>query len=225
MSVLLAKVTLLMLAASLLGGLLAWWLVRRDFKAVAAEQARHEGDWALWRQQFDRRLVERTDPDLTPLLHRLGEIEKTIGSIRLPTPEPTNLRPVLDAVASIRLPEGLKANLDPLHARLLALEGAIKGIAATAALPPTESGPSTLTGLAGRLDAIEARLAELRPPGPVAAPNLQPLMASLLELQRAVAAIRIAQAATVDLTPVLHRLTLLQAAAEAAAARPGAPGG
>lgn len=225
MSVLLAKVTLLMLAASLLGGLLAWWLVRRDFKALAAEQARHEGDWALWRRQLDRRLVERTAPDLTPLLHRFGAIEKAIGSIRLPTPEPTNLRPVLDAVASIRLPEGLKANLDPLHARLLALEGAINGIAATAALPPAGDGPSAITGLGGRLDAIEARLAELRSPASVAAPNLQPLMASLLELQRAVAAIRIPPATTVDLAPVLQRLTLLQAAAEAAAPRPGAPGG
>lgn len=175
MSVLLAEVTLLLLAAALPGALLAWWLVRRDFKALAAELARHEGDWGLWRQQVDRRLAERADPYLTPLLHRLSAIEKAVASIRVPTPEPTNLRPVLDAVASIRLADGLKANLEPLHARLRALEGAINGIATTSALPPIEDKLSALAGLGGRLDAIEVRLAELRSPASSAAPELQPL--------------------------------------------------
>ncbi len=225
MSVLFAKVTFLMLVAALLGALLAWWLVRRDLKTMAAEQARHQSDGALWRQQIDRRLAEQADPDLTPLLHRLSAMEKAIGSIRLPTPEPTNLRPVLDAVASIRLPEGLKANIDPVHARLLALEAAIKGIAGPAALLPREAELSGLAGLGARLDAIETRLAQLRIPEPVAAPNLQPLMASLLELQRAVAAIRMPPATTVDLTAVLQRLTQLQETVEAAAARQGASGG
>ncbi len=186
MSLLLAKIALLMLVAAGLGGLVAWWLVRRQLQAMAAEQARHQADWALWRQQIDRRLDERPEPDWSPLMHRLTALEKAVSGIRLPTPEPTNLRPVLDAVASIRWPEVPKVNLEAVQARLLAIEESIRGTAQ-------------------------------------AASSLQPLMASLLELQRAVAAIRIAPATSVDLTPVLQQLALLQVATEAAGARKAPP--
>jgi hypothetical protein len=216
MSVWSVKVSLLLLTAALLGGLLAWWLVRRDLRTMAAEQARHHADGASWRQQTDRRLAARSDPDLTPLMDRLAAIEKALGNIRLPTPEPINLRPVLDAVASIRLHDPLKATLDAMHVRLLALEMAITGnTGAGAPLSPTAE-PSHPPGLGDRLHAIETRLTQLRMPEPMAAPNLQPLMASLLELQRAVADIRAAPAMTTDLTPVLQQLAQLQHTVEGA---------
>lgn len=169
-----AQMSLLLLLAALLGGLAAWWLAQRRLQAVNAGHTRLQTEWAQWRQLVERRLAERPDPDWTPLMHRLGAIEKAVGSIRLPTPESTNLRPVLDAVAAMRVqapPVFPAAQLDPLHARLLSIE-------------------THLSALFSRLGAVENRLAHLRIPEPMAAPNLQPLMASLLELQRAVAALR-----------------------------------
>ncbi len=174
MSLLFAQMAFWLLLAALLGGVCAWWLAQRRLQALNAEHTRLQNEWVQWRQLIERRLAERPEPDWTPLMHRLGAIEKAVGNIRLPTPESTNLRPVLDAVASIRLqapPVFPAAQLDPLHARLLSIE-------------------THLSGLFSRLGAVENRLAHLRLPEPMAAPNLQPLMASLLELQRAVAALR-----------------------------------
>lgn len=182
MSLLFAQMAFLLLLAALLGGVCAWWLAQRRLQAVSADHTQLQNEWAQWRQLIDHRLAERPDPDWTPLMHRLGAIEKAVSSIRLPTPEPTNLRPVLDAVASIRMqppPVIPAAQLEPLHGRLLSME-------------------THLAALFSRLGAVENRLANLRIPEPMAAPNLQPLMASLLELQRAVAALRVPSASAMD---------------------------
>lgn len=222
MSLLIAQIALLMLVSALLGGVVAAWLVRRSLQALTDEQVRQHGAWTQWRQQIEQRLAERPEPDLAPLVQRLAALEKAVGGIRLPTPEPTNLRPVLDAVASIRLPEPPKPNLEPLNARLLQLEEAVKATAMPASMLAKEV---ELTALISRLGAIENQLSRLRMPDPVAAPNLQPLMASLLELQRAVAAIGTPAATAVDLAPVLQRLAQLQQAVEAVALRQATPAG
>lgn len=128
MSLMVAKILGLALLAALVGACLGWWVARRHLEEMSLEHSRQRNDWAQWRQELDRRLAERPSPDWTPVMHRLGALEKAIGGIRLPTPEPTNLRPVLDAVASLRRPDLQAVNLEPLHARLLAVEDAIRRI-------------------------------------------------------------------------------------------------
>ena len=167
MSFLLAKISFLLLLAALFGGLFGWWLARRHFEDVTAHHAQLQDEWRQWRSQIERRLGEPTEPDWTPVMQRLGSIERAIGSIRLPAVEPTNLRPVLDAVASIRLPpaqERPPLDLAPVISRMAQLEAAVRGIVIPA---PVHTN--------------------------VAATDLQPLMANLLELQRAVAALHAPQ--------------------------------
>ncbi len=126
MSYLLVQMAVLMLLATLLGGMVAWWLAKQRIADLLAERTRLHEECAQWRRQIERQLAEPPGPDWTPVMHRLGALEKAIGSIRLPTPEPINLRPVLDAVASLRRPDLQPINLEPLHARLLALEDSIR---------------------------------------------------------------------------------------------------
>lgn len=213
MPFLFAKISFLLLLSAVLGGMVAWWLASRHFGQVGVELKAQQDEWRQWRSQIDRRLGERPEPDWTPLLQRLGSLERAVGSIRLPVPESTNLRPVLDAVASLRLHDAPVVNLEPLHARLLALEDSLRrhapvaaqSLDATVDLSPVLSRLALIdntlalseghfSNLGHRLAALETRLANLRLPEPQAAPNLQPLMASLLELQRAVAALRTPQA-------------------------------
>ena len=135
-----AKLALLMLGSALLGGLCAWWLARRHFERRfelhladgAAEHQRLQAEWVQWRQQVDRRLAAPADPDWTPLLQRLGAVEKALHGIRLPTPEPTNLRPVIDAVASMRVPSTAAVDLQPMMTGLMELQRAV----ATLRMPP-----------------------------------------------------------------------------------------
>ncbi len=159
---------LLLLLAALSGAAVAaWWLGRR-FQQASAEQARQQAEWQTWRLQIERRLAERREPDLTPLVQRLAGLEKAVGSIRLPTPEPTNLRPVLDAIASIRLPAAPAVNLEPLHNRLLGLEDAIRQMGTPAATPAPAvpaAREAELAGVVAQLGAIEQQLARLRPQG------------------------------------------------------------
>jgi uncharacterized protein HemX len=158
-----ASLVLLLLLAALLGGAVAAWWVRRSAQQASAEQARQQVEWDTWRLQIERRLAERREPDLTPLVQRLAALEKAVGSIRLPTPEPTNLRPVLDAIASIRLPAAPAVNLEPLHNRLLGLEDAIRIMGTPTAAPAPAAREADLAGVVARLGAIEQHLARLRP--------------------------------------------------------------
>ncbi len=127
-----AKLALLLLVAALLGGLCAWWLAQRRFERhmadVAREHQRRQDEWAQWQQLVDRRLAAAAEPDWTPLLQRLGAVEKAINGIRLPTPEPTNLRPVMDAVASIRQPRVPAADLQPMMTGLMELQRAVAAL-------------------------------------------------------------------------------------------------
>ena len=165
MPLLISKIAFLLMLGAVLGGLFAWWLAHRHFEDVTVEHTRLHEEWRQWRSQIERRLGERpAEPDWSPLVQRMGAIERAIGGIRFPAPEPTNLRPVLDAVASIRLPSPTAAqpvNLEPLISRVTQLESTVRSIVIPAPVHTT-----------------------------LAAPDLQPVMASLLELQRAVAKLR-----------------------------------
>lgn len=186
MSPLLAEIAFLMVLALLCGGFIGWWLQRNRLEQLSREHQQQQEEWGQWRRLVERRLAEPPAPDWTPVLQRVGGVEKAVAAIRFPSPEPTNLRPVLDAVASIRMPEAPAVNLEPLHNRLLGLEDAIRriGIAPTAAaqgmdlsdvlsrLASLESsvkavGASVstavdLSGVHSRLDAVEQQLARLR---------------------------------------------------------------
>lgn len=179
------RTAFLLLLAAVAGGLLAWWMSRWHLSQMRAEHERVQVEWQAWREQFEERLSQRPDPDWAPVLHRLHSLERAVQGIRLPTPEPTNLRPVLDALAAIRpaLPEPL--NLDPLYARLMAVEDSVKR-AMTGGQRPLDLGPTH-----SRLDRLEQMLRNLQsPPASAPQPHLQPVMASLLELQRMVGSIR-----------------------------------
>ncbi len=150
----------MLLLAALVGGFgTALWM-RQRLAQTAALQAQEAELWGTWRAQVEKRLAERREPDWTPVLQRLGALEKAIGNVRLPTPEPTNLRPVLDALASIRLPVPPAVNLDPLHTRLLGLEDAIRLQGA-----PAANRGGDLSGVLARLTEIEQHLARLRNAG------------------------------------------------------------
>jgi uncharacterized protein HemX len=194
MSFLLAEVAFLLALAILCGGFVGWWLQRRRLVEQSQEHQQLQEDWGLWRRHIERRLAEPPVPDWTPMLQRLGAVEKAIGAIRFPSPEPTNLRPVLDAIASVRMPEAPAVNLEPLNNRLLGLEDAIGRIGVTPAATPqavdlsdvlsrlasvescvkqvaesvaaqTAAPQLDLSGLHRRLDAVERQLARLQAPG------------------------------------------------------------
>ena len=148
-----AETAVLLALATLCGGFIGWWLQHRRLVELRLEHSKQQYEWVQWRRHIERRLAEPPAPDWTPVLHRLGGVEKAILGIRFPSPEPTNLRPVLDAIASIRMPEAPAVNLEPLHNRLLGLEDAVRRIGIT---PPAAVKEIDLSGLLSRLASVES---------------------------------------------------------------------
>lgn len=155
------------LLATLLGAGLALGWARHRLAKAQAELQQQQAEWSAWRAQIERRLADRREPDWTPLLQRLSAMEKALGHIRMPAPEPVNLRPVLDAIASIERPPSV--NLEPLHNRLLGLEDAVRSAGGVpAALAPQLD----LSGVHSRLDRVERQIARISSPAAAAAAGL-----------------------------------------------------
>lgn len=108
MGFLLAKILFLLIVAAAAGALLAWWWFRRHYEDVTLDYSRAREEWDSWRVSFEERVAARPEVDLRPLLRQLGALEQAVRAIEIPQPRPTDLTPVLAAVAALR-PAGGRA--------------------------------------------------------------------------------------------------------------------
>jgi predicted flap endonuclease-1-like 5' DNA nuclease len=153
MGFLLAQILILLLLAAACGAGLSWWWFRRHYDDVTLEYSDWRDELEAWRRDFEERLAARPEVDLRPLSRQLGEVDAAVRGIEIPLPMPTNLNPVLEAIADIRIPEmPPPADLTPLAERLSALEDAVRSIR----LPQPQT--VDLSPVLERLAALEARL-------------------------------------------------------------------
>jgi hypothetical protein len=104
MGFLLAKILFCLMVAAAAGALFAWWWFRRHYEDVTFEYSRSREEWDSWRRSFEERLAARPEVDLRPLLQRLAALEQSVRAIEIPPPRPTDLTPVLAALAALRPP-------------------------------------------------------------------------------------------------------------------------
>lgn len=154
MGFLLAQILILLMLAAACGAGLSWWWFRRHYDDVTPEYQRWRAELAAWRRDFEERLAARPEVDLRPLARQIGALDAAVHGIEIPLPMPTDLSPVLGAIAGIRIPEAPPpADLAPVAARLAALEEAVRSIPAPPS-PTVDLGP-----VLERLTALEAHLA------------------------------------------------------------------
>jgi hypothetical protein len=154
MGFLLSKILFCLIVAAAAGALLAWWWFRRHYEDVTFEYSRSREEWDSWRRDFEERLAARPEVDLRPLLQRLAALEQSVRAIEIPQPRPTDLTPVLAALAALRPAPPRAAGARPVERIDLAQEELRlddteeDGMADTAAAPEpaaTEA-PGALTG-------------------------------------------------------------------------------
>jgi hypothetical protein len=104
MGFLLAEILFLLIVAAAAGALLAWWWFRRHYEDVTFEYSRSREEWDSWRRSFEERLAARPEIDLRPLREQLAALEQAVRAIEIPAPRPTDLTPVLAALAALRPP-------------------------------------------------------------------------------------------------------------------------
>jgi uncharacterized protein HemX len=153
MGFLVAKILFLLVLAAACGAALAYWWFRRRYEDITVEYARWREQLSAWRSGFEERLAARPEVDLQPLWEQVASVDEAVRAI--PEPRPTDLTPVLDAIARIRIPE--RVDLAPVQLRLDNLESQVAGLAAPA--PPVDLGPA-LERLARLEQTVEERLAE-----------------------------------------------------------------
>ena len=211
MSYLLAKIVFLLLLAAVLGGCFAWWLLRRRFEDVTVQHTSVQRDWAAWRQGLDAKLAHPPVVDLDPVNTRLQSLEAGVRAIEIPRHVPTDLSPVLAAVAAVRIPPPAPpVDLAPVQTRLVDLEKLVRGIVIPAPKEPD------LSAVVARLASLESHVTGLRMPEAPPAVDLAPLQAQLDAVERAVAAIRIPAAPPpADLAPMQARLAEIEKAVKA----------
>lgn len=214
MAFLLLKIIGLLLLAALFGALLMRWWLQRQQVDITTEYTAMQGDWMQWRRALDQRLAGLQGADLSPLLSRLGDVERAVQGIELPRPAPTDLSPVLarvaeveQAVRAIKLPQAREVDLGPV----LTAVGAIR----MPAVPP----PVDLAPLQQRVQALDARIAALRMPEAQTV-DLMPLTSRLAEVERAVKSIELPKPVATDLAPLAQRLDALDARVAAALRMP-----
>ena len=107
MGFLLAKILFLLIVAAAAGALLAWWWFRRHYEDVTLEYSRAREEWDSWRVSFEERLAAR--PEVTSAAPQATRrARQAVRAIEIPQPRPTDLTPVLAAVAALR-PAGSRA--------------------------------------------------------------------------------------------------------------------
>ena len=230
MSMLLAKIILLLLLAALFGALFGWWLARRRWQDVTVEYTRWQTEWADWRRSFEARLGERPQPDLAPVLAGINAVESTVEAavrgIKMPVPAVIDLQPVLDAVAFSRVPEPQALDLGPLLEPFLGpiglqLSNLAASMAAIRIPEPLQPREVDFSGVLSRLTAVDERIAAIRIPDAKAPVDLKPLLQLVIDrvqqLEQAVLSIQIPlpreplQPKEIDLSGVLSRFDALEA--------------
>jgi predicted flap endonuclease-1-like 5' DNA nuclease len=229
MGFLLAKILILLAAAAVGGALFAYWWFRRHFEDVTLEYTRARDEWTSWRRSFEDRLAARPAVDLQPLSEQVADVDAAVRAINIPQPQATDLSPVLSAVSGIRIPDAPAAmDLGPLLQRLEALEQRVAGISIPqpqevdlnptllklteidAAVRAIRVPDADLTPITSKLQQLQAHVDGIRMPDVPAPVDLAPTQARLDSLEEAVRAIHVPPAQSVDLKPVLERLSAMQ---------------
>jgi predicted flap endonuclease-1-like 5' DNA nuclease len=210
MGFLLAKILILLVAAAAAGALFAYWWFRRYYEDVTLEYTRSRDEWTSWRRSFEERLAAGPQVDLQPLTQQVADVDAAVRAINIPQPKATDLTPVLNAVSGLRMPTPDSVDLAPVHSRLDAIEQRIGSIRI-----PDAAAPLDLEPLSQRLAALEKRVAGISIPQPKDV-DLNPALQRLTAIDTAVRAIRIPDApAPVDLAPTQGRLDRLEQAVRA----------
>lgn len=244
---LLLQIFLLMLLAAAFGAALAWWWMRRRFEDVTETHAMLMSSAA--NQESLAKLatgdeirgavltlnqsiagVPRTD--LAPVLERVGQLERTIASIRIPAPDMNpvverlraidqrltafSFDPISNRVASLTSLVEKGPDFGPLQQRLTQLEQKLATMQPD--LGPVHSGIVNLGLAVGRLEQpvktveqISAKLVEIESQlkaadariAAIPRPDLAPMQNRLMDVQQAVGAIKLP---VTDLSPVLQRI-------------------
>ncbi|MGH8132938.1 MAG: hypothetical protein ACRETP_06855, partial [Steroidobacteraceae bacterium] len=139
------------------GGAFAYWWFRRRYQDVTPEYTRGRQEIEEWRRGFEERLAERPPVDLHPLSRQVAALDAAVRAMHIPQPEPTDLRPVLDAIAGIRMPE--RVDLAPVQLRLDTLESRV----AELRMPEPSPAPD-FTPLERRLAALEDAVRSIQVP-------------------------------------------------------------
>jgi predicted flap endonuclease-1-like 5' DNA nuclease len=159
-------------------------------------------------------------------------VDAAVRAINIPQPKATDLTPVLNAVSGLRMPTPDRVDLAPVHSRLDAIEQRIGSIRMPDAAAPVDLEPLSqrlaalekrvagisipqpkevdLNPALQRLTAIDTAVRAIRIPDAPAPVDLAPTQGRLDRLEQAVRAIHVPPSQTVDLHPVLERLSLLQ---------------
>jgi predicted flap endonuclease-1-like 5' DNA nuclease len=147
MGFLLAKILGLLLVAAACGAWFSYWWFRRNYQDVTLEYTRWREEWTEWRRAFEERLAERPAVNLQPLSQQIAAVDAAVRGIYIP--KPPDLGPVMSAVSAIRIPTPEPVDLEPLQARLDAIEqqlGALQArLDSTATPPPAEILDATAT--------------------------------------------------------------------------------
>jgi predicted flap endonuclease-1-like 5' DNA nuclease len=216
MTYLLAKFTLLFLAATLLGFALGYWFSRRKFVDVSESYedlrtANSRSDTMQWEQLWKRldSMPTPKEPNFTAINERIAGVSAAIAS--LPQPAPVSFASVenrldslQESVGSIPVPVRPKEpDLRPLVERLDNLELAVRNIPKPEPQREVDLKPvqSELTSLRGALKALP--VVESHEPA-----DLAPVTSQLKSLEQTVSTIPRPQ--SVDLAPVDRRLTAIE---------------
>lgn len=151
MGFLLAKILFLLIVAAAAGALLAWWWFRRHYEDVTFEYSRSREEWDSWRRSFEERLAARPEVDLRPLLQQLAALEQAVRGIEIPQPRPTDLTPVLSALAALRTAAprapAARASIDLAQEQLRLDDPEEEGVAdMSAPESPAPEAPGALAG-------------------------------------------------------------------------------
>lgn len=187
MTYLLAKYTLLFLAASILGFVLGYWWSRRRFVDVSESyadlrKATTRTDSANWDRLWTRldALPKPVQTDLSPVVQRLEAVQGAVAAI----PKP-------DAV-----------DLAPVEGELASLTKRVAGIPV-----PMAPKPIDLTPVATRLDTLEQEIRAIPKP---AAVDLQPVRGELATIREQIRVLpKVETHDPVDLAPVAQRIDAL----------------
>jgi len=159
------------------------------------------------------RMPSAAPVDLAPLQARLDAIEQHIGSIRIPeAPAAVDLGPLSQRletlekrVAGISIPQPKDVDLNPTMLKLTAIDTAVRAIRVPDAAAPVDLAPIT-----SKLQQLQAHVDGIRMPDAPAPVDLAPTQARLERLEQAVRAIHVPPSQSVDLNPVLERLSAMQ---------------
>lgn len=203
---LLLEIFPLLALATVFGAVLAHWWLKRSYEDVTDSYASLmqmpdlTAQGFLTKFDFESGMANLKGPDLSPVEHRLGNLERAINAIALPetdlSPVEARMMALETAIHQLQLPE---TDLSPLEERLLSLESLLANPQADRDI------------FNNRLIGLESSLSALH----TATSGLQNTDTDRLERQMDIIATAIAERKDTDLSPIEARLAGLEDAISA----------